>query len=48
MVVLKDRSLDGFLHVALIHLQIFRFLVCLRALMILDGLQLRPLAVART
>ena len=32
VVVLKDRSLDGFLHVALIHLQVCRFLVCGRAL----------------
>jgi hypothetical protein len=44
VVVLKDRSLDGFLHVALIHLQVCSFLVCGRALVILDGLQLRPLA----
>jgi hypothetical protein len=44
VVVLKDRSLDGFLHVAPIHLQVCRFLVCLRDLVILDGLQLRPLA----
>jgi hypothetical protein len=43
-VVLKDHSLDGFLHVALIHLQVCSFLVCGRALVILDGLQLRPLA----
>ena len=46
VVVLKDRSLDGFLHVALIHLQVCRFLVCLRDLVILDGLHLRPLAPA--
>ena len=44
VVVLKDRSLDGFLHVALIHLQVCRFLVCGRALVILDGLLLGPLA----
>ena len=44
VVVLKDRSLDGFLHVTLIHLQVCSFLVCGRALVILDRLQLRPLA----
>jgi hypothetical protein len=47
VVVLKDRSLDGFLDVALIHLQALRFadaLCGLRALVILDGLQLRPVA----
>jgi hypothetical protein len=36
-VVLKDRSLDGFLHVAPIALQIRSFFVNCRALVVLDG-----------